>query len=124
MLEDLVGSGTAARVLLFLAINQEGYASEIAKTLAMPLSVAQKQLLRFEQAGLLVSILRGTARIFHWNPRYPLAQEVQALLAKALAFMPEVERASYAPAGAPVPAQAEGWRGRCSKISATVGRGK
>lgn len=96
MLDELIGSRTAARVLLFLSINQEGYASETARTLDVPLSVAQKYLQRFEREGLLVSIPRGTLRIFHFNPRYPLLKEVRALLDRAIEFLPESERASYA----------------------------
>jgi DNA-binding IclR family transcriptional regulator len=96
MLTYLFGSRAAAQVLLFLSINQEGYASEIARTLEVPLSVAQKYLLRFEQEGLLVSIPRGTIRIFRWNPRYPLIKEVRALLERAVEFLPEDERARYA----------------------------
>lgn len=95
MLEELFGSNTAARLLLFLSINQQGYASEIARTLKVPLSVVQKYLQRFEQEGLLVSIPRGTARIFHFNPRYPLRSEVAALLEKAVTFLSERERAGY-----------------------------
>ncbi len=96
LMEDLVGSRTAARLLVFLAINEEGYASEIARNLDVPLSVIQKYLQRFEQEGLLVSIPRGTVRIFHFNSRYPLLHEVRALLDRAVAFLPEAERASYA----------------------------
>lgn len=96
MLEELFGNETAARVLLFMGINQEGYASEIARTLALPQSVVHKHLQRLEEAGLLVSIPRGTLRVFHWNPRYPLLKEVKALVDRAIEFLPEDERARYA----------------------------
>ena len=53
------------------------------------------QLRRFEAAGLLVSSRRGRTLLFSWNPRYPFAVEVRALLRKALGALPEPELRRY-----------------------------
>ena len=82
--------------MLLLAINQEAYPSEAARLLQIPLSVAQRYLQRFEEAGLLVRIIRGPLRLFRFNPRFPLHDEVQALLDRAVALLTAEERAAYA----------------------------
>ena len=61
----------------------------------MPLSVIQKQLQKFELAGILVSHKKGRTRLFVWNPRYPFRKELRALLARALEFVPDSERRNF-----------------------------
>jgi hypothetical protein len=48
MIEAIVGSEGAERVLLFLAARASGYAREIANAWSMDVSTAQNQLLRIE----------------------------------------------------------------------------
>lgn len=91
MLEKLLGGPAPERVLLYLCVYEEGYAQGIAKTFGMPLSVIQKQLKRYESAGILASQQKGKTRIFVWNPRYPFRKELRALLEKALDYVPETE---------------------------------
>jgi len=83
-LEALFGGKAAARVLLFLENYGEGYASGIARIFAMPLSEVQKQLVKFEESGVLVSRIVGTSRIYTWNPRDPALKELQGLLRETL----------------------------------------
>ena len=68
-LETLFGGKAAARVLLYLENYDDGYASQIARTYEMPLSEVQKQLAKFEDAGVLVSRSVGTSRVYSWNDR-------------------------------------------------------
>ena len=75
-LETLFGGKAAARVLLFIENYGDGYASRIAKTYDMPLSEVQKQLTKFEQAGILISRMIGTSRVCTWNPRDPALIEL------------------------------------------------
>jgi DNA-binding MarR family transcriptional regulator len=89
MLEAVVGSKGAERVMLFLAARKKGYAKEIADTYQMPVSNVQKQLERMERDGLLVNTKAGRTRIYQINPRYVFKDEVEALLAKALSVAPE-----------------------------------
>ncbi|HJP04522.1 MAG: transcriptional regulator [Chromatiales bacterium] len=83
-LETLFGGRAAARALLFLENYGEGYANKISKTFAMPLSEVQKQLAKFEEAGIFVSRMVGPSRIYTWNERDPALQELRALLRKTL----------------------------------------
>lgn len=83
-LETLFGGKAAARVLLFIENYGEGYASRIAKTYDMPLSEVQKQLTKFEQAGILVSRMVGPSRIYTWNPRDPALIQLRELLKQTL----------------------------------------
>ncbi len=95
MLDALFGNATAEKVLLYLEHYGEGYASAIAETYGISLNIVQRQLMRFENAGLLVSVLKGRTRLFLWNPRYAFLAEVRALLAKALRALPAAERKRY-----------------------------
>ena len=63
-LEALFGGQAAAKELLFMENYGEGYASWIARTFEMPVSEVQKQLKKFEEAGILVSRPVGTSRVF------------------------------------------------------------
>ena len=83
-LETLFGGKAATRVLLFIQNYGEGYASQIAKTFEMPLSEVQKQLIKFENAGILVSRSVGPSRIYNWNPRDPGLQGLQQILGDIL----------------------------------------
>ena len=96
MLEGLLGNATAEKVLLYLEQFEEGYARRIAADFdGMAVSQVQRQLERFEAAGLLVSQLKGRTRLYTWNPRYGFLAEVRALLRKALRALPEEERRRY-----------------------------
>lgn len=83
-LETLFGGKAAAKVLLFIENYGDGYASKIAKTYDMPLSEVQKQLTKFEQAGIFVSRKIGPSRVYTWNPRDPALIELQGLLRQTL----------------------------------------
>lgn len=95
MLESLFGNATIEKVLLYLQNYNEGYASEIAATFSLNLSVVQKQLKRLEDGGIIVSQNRGRTRLFFWNPRYPFLKEIQSLLEKSFEFIPDSEIKKY-----------------------------
>jgi len=94
MIETLLGSEYAEKVLVFLAVRGKGYASEIADYYDADIVTIQNQLRKFEDGGVLVSFQAGRTRIFEYNPAYPFLAELKSLLAKALFFYPpeEVER--------------------------------
>ena len=93
MLEPLLGSTNAERVLLFITARSEGYAREIATFFDTGLYGIQKQLEKFENGGVLASRLVGRTRLYSLSPRYAFRRELQALLDKALTFYPEEEQA-------------------------------
>ncbi|HLE69296.1 MAG TPA: ArsR family transcriptional regulator [Vicinamibacteria bacterium] len=96
MLEGLFGNATAEKVLLYLEQYGEGYALAIADTFdKVTLSMVQRQLERFERAGLLVSVKKGRTRLFQWNPRYSFVGEVRAILRKALLALPERDQRRF-----------------------------
>ena len=88
MFDTLFGSPSANYVLLFLARFDEGYPSQIARNFNISQSMVQKQLEKFENAGILSSQLRGRTRIYTWNPRCLYRNELKALLGRAFTLMP------------------------------------
>lgn len=97
MLRALFGNDTAEKVLLYLLVHQDGYARQMAQAFGVAVSVVQKQLLRLERGGVVVSVTRGRTRLYQLNPEYAFAKELDALLRKALRFVPEGERAPLLP---------------------------
>lgn len=94
MLSRLFGE-SASRILLYLDAFEEGYAREIASNFGLSLFAVQQQLKRLEEAGVLASRLRGTVRLYQFNPRYPFLRELRSLLARAREFLPEEDRKKY-----------------------------
>jgi len=95
MFGKIFGTETTEKVLLYLQSYEEGYATAIADTFGISLNLVQRQLLKLEAEGPLVSQLKGRTRLFLWNPRYPFLKELRALLAKGLEMMPKAELAKY-----------------------------
>ncbi len=88
MLEAVLGSTNAERVLLFIFARGQGYATEIAQLYETDLSPIQKQLARMERDGLLINKRIGRTLVYEFNPRYAFLKEVKQLLEKALQFAP------------------------------------
>jgi hypothetical protein len=88
MLEPLLGSTNAERVLLFILTREQGYASEIARFFETDLYGIQKQLEKFEAGGVLISYDAGKTKLFQYNPRYAFLKELRPLLEKALTYYP------------------------------------
>lgn len=89
MIEAIVGSTSAERVLAFITAREQGYGAEIAKAFDTDLSPIQKQLERMERDGLLINQKVGRTRIYRYNPRYPFVTEVRALMDKTLSLYPD-----------------------------------
>lgn len=92
MVESLLGSKNAERVLIYIFAREEGYAREIASFYNTDLKSIQRQLDKFEKSGVLASRTVGRTRPYVFNPRYPFVKELGALLDKTLTFYPESER--------------------------------
>ncbi len=95
MLNKLFGSRSAELVLYYMLAYNKGYATGISTVFGISLNAIQKQLIKFEEAGIFVSFLEGRTRIFKWNPRYPFLSELLALLQKAFQYLPEAEKTKY-----------------------------
>lgn len=92
MIESLLGSKNAERVLMYIFTREEGYAREIASFYGTDLKSIQLQLDKFEKSGVLASRSVGRTRPYVFNPRYPFLAELKALLEKALSFYPAKEQ--------------------------------
>lgn len=89
MIKPIVGSSSSEKVMIFLIARQEGYAREIARFFDTDLDPIQKQLAKLEAGAVLMSRAVGRTRLFAFNPRYPMIDELRALLEKTLQFYPE-----------------------------------
>lgn len=92
MIEVLLGSKNAERVLIYIYSREEGYPREIARFFNADLKSIQKQLDKLEAGGVLVSREVGRTRPYVFNPRYPFLNELKALLEKSLSFYPSKEQ--------------------------------
>ena len=95
MLEGIFGNIIVEKILFTLYVYGEGYPLGMAKTFKEPVNRIQQQLQRLENAGIIVSRLIGKVRVYTFNPRYPLLQELKALIARAFEFIPEKEKNAY-----------------------------
>ncbi len=96
MFEALFESTIKEKVLLFIYVRGPSYAREIARVFSFNLSAVQNQLLKLEAGGVLYSQLKGRVRLFGLNPRFAFKAELEALLEKALAFLPDDQRREFA----------------------------
>jgi hypothetical protein len=94
-LDAIFGNRTAACVLLYLQNYDSGYASKIARTYDMPVSIVQDQLIKLEQAGVLISGKVGRTRVFEFNPRNPTSRTLRDFLAAELKAMPHEIAGKY-----------------------------
>jgi hypothetical protein len=92
MLEPILGSVNAERVLVYLTARDEGYTREIARFFGADPDSIQKQLVKLEAGGVLISREAGRTVTYQFNPRYVFLTELKLLLEKALSFYPEEER--------------------------------
>jgi len=92
MIEAILGSKNAERVLVYIFARNEGYAREIASFYNADLKSIQMQLDKFEKSGVLASRTVGRTRPYVFNPRYPFLNELKALLGKAFSFYPDQEQ--------------------------------
>lgn len=92
MLDPILGSVNAERVLVFLLARGEGYARGIARFFGADPDSIHKQLVKLESGGVLTSKEVGRTVLYQFNPRYAFLPELKQLVEKALSFYPEGER--------------------------------
>ena len=89
MLGPLFGSKIREKVLIFIFARERGYAREIARFFDTDINQVQKQLDNLELGGILISQTAGRTRLYEFNPRYPVRNELLAILDKTLTFYPD-----------------------------------
>jgi len=92
VIEVLLGSKNAERVLIYIFTREEGYLREIARFFNTDLKSIQNQMDKLEADGVLVSREVGRTRPYEFNPRYPFLTELKALLERTLSFYPAKEQ--------------------------------
>lgn len=95
VLEAVFGNRSAAQVLLFLQAYGSGHALRIAATYSVSVSPIQRQLLRLERDGVLLSRMVGKARVFEFNTRNPTVRNLRDFLETELGLIPEEEAKAY-----------------------------
>ena len=80
MIEGIFGNKTAEKILLHLFHYHEIYAAAIAHDYNESIHPVQRQLERFERAGVLVSKLMGRTRVYRFNPKSPFMKPIQAIV--------------------------------------------
>ncbi len=88
-LETVFGSRSAARTLLHLYHYGEIHAKAIADDYGeKSITPYWRVLVRFEEAGLFVSQLRGRTRLFRFDPKSPLANALKEFVGRAYEMIP------------------------------------
>lgn len=95
MFEQLFGSRIVEKVLFFMTVNKKCFASELRQCFGIPIFGIQRALARLENQGILVSIVEGNNRLYHWNPRYPFLEEFKAFIGKAYSSLPADIKKKY-----------------------------
>lgn len=96
MLKHLFGNQTVEKIQFFLLKNKTCYASQLKREVGGALAPIQNALDRLEEGNVIVSQLVGRTRLYQFNPRYPFLKELEALLERAYAFLPdEIKRQYY-----------------------------
>ena len=80
MLDKILGSEIAMKIMLHLVHYEEMYPSAVAKDYELTLSAVQKQFARFEEAGILVSKLVGRTRVYMFNKKSKVANKFYELV--------------------------------------------
>ncbi len=94
-LEAAFGGRSATLVLLYLQNYGSGHGNGIARAFEISVSVVQKQLQKFENGGILVSRMVGSARLYEWNPRSPVAKSLRRFLQDYLDALPHEQLEAF-----------------------------
>ncbi len=95
MLSELFGSKTTEKCLLYLAAQENGYPTEIAKAFGISNTQVIRTLNKLEQADILMGAETGRTRVYLFNSKWFLAKELKVLLNKALLNIPIDQQENY-----------------------------
>lgn len=84
MLESLFSSQARTRliILFFSAPGQEYWLREAARVVGMNINAVRREVLRLEEAGILIGIKRGNQRFFQANSAHSFFPELVSLVKK------------------------------------------
>ncbi len=94
MLEALITSKTRIKLLLkfFLNTGSTGYLRSLEPDFGESTNAIRQELIRFEQAGLLIAKAEGNKKIYHANTKHPLFPEINSLLMKYVGLDKIIDR--------------------------------
>jgi DNA-binding MarR family transcriptional regulator len=92
MLNGILSGKSQECVLLFILVRKQGYGREIAEFFNLPASQIQKQLVKLENSGVLVSKRIGRTLCFEFSPRYAFLTPLKEMLKAVLKAYPEQQR--------------------------------
>ncbi len=95
ILETVLGSRSAAQVMLYLEAYGSGHANGMAKTYDVSVNAMYRQLRRLEEGDVLVSRMVGNSRQFEFNPRNPTVRNLRRFLEEELDLLPDSELQAY-----------------------------
>ena len=89
VLKGVLRAESQEKILIYLMLRGSGYGKAIAEFYEISSNSVQKQLVRLEEDGVLVSHLIGKLREYQLNPRYPFLTPLKELLKSALSAYPD-----------------------------------
>lgn len=95
MLENILGTPTAAAIMLHLIHFGEVHARDLAKDLDVTLSDMQEQLETYEESEVLISSKSGTTRRYVFNKKSPYTRPLMDLIRVQYNSMSEAEKEQY-----------------------------
>ena len=89
VLKGILRAESQEKILLYLLIRERGYGKAIAEFYGKPQNPLQKQLIKLEDDGVLVSRMVGKTKEYQLNPRYAFYTPLKVLLKSALGAYPK-----------------------------------
>ena len=89
ILKGILRAETQEQILMYLLVREKGYGKAIAEFYSASQNAVQKQLIKLEDDGVVVSRAIGKLREYELNPRYPFLQPLMSLLKAGLAAYPK-----------------------------------
>lgn len=87
-LKGILRAESQEKILIYLLARERGYGRAIAEFFDCPANPIQKQLIRLEDEGVLVSRALGKMREYQLNPRYAFIGPLKELLKAGLQAYP------------------------------------
>jgi hypothetical protein len=95
MLKSLFGCKSVEKILFYLLVNEKCYAHQLHRMLHISLTPIQKALERLEEGEIVKSHFECKAKIYQFNPNYPILNELEMLLKRAFHRLSPHEKKGY-----------------------------
>ncbi|MDN3638765.1 winged helix-turn-helix domain-containing protein [Simiduia curdlanivorans] len=89
VLKGILRAESQEKILIYLLLREKGYGKAIAEFYGSSQNAIQKQLIRMEEDGVVVSRAIGKLQEYELNPRYPFLVHLTALIKKAIEAYPQ-----------------------------------